>query len=218
MHVSLRKQLIAEFIGTAILVTVVVGSGVMGTNLTDDTAVALLVNAVATVAGLGALIWIFGPISGAHFNPVVTLWAVIRGSISAKGAWFYGVSQITGAIVGAILANIMFGLTAFQVSTHQRVSLGTFIGEVVATSGLLTVIALLGKNGRSASAHLVVPAWIGSAYFFTSSTSFANPAVTIGRIFSNTFAGIAPSSAMAFIIAQIVGLACALGLLRALAD
>lgn len=199
------RKLCAEFFGTAILVAIVVGSGIMGTNLTQDTAVALLINAISTGLGLGLLIWLWGPISGAHFNPAVTLIERIHNRIGTSIAALYIVAQIAGAIAGALLANAMFDLQIIQTSTHDRVSAGTFIGEIVATAGLIVVINIFINRSLPALIPIAVPVWIMSAYFFTSSTSFANPAVTIGRIFSNTFAGIAPGSVLAFIAAQIIG-------------
>jgi glycerol uptake facilitator-like aquaporin len=199
------SKLTAEFAGTATLVAVVVGSGIMGTNLSSDSGVALLINAFSTVFALGLLILVVGPISGAHFNPVVSITQWLGKNLSGMQAFAYIVAQVFGAIFGAILANLMFNLGAISIATHQRTSAGTIIGEVLATAGLIVVIGVLSHRGQESLMPVAVPAWIGSAYFFTSSTSFANPAVTVGRIFSNTFAGIAPDSVAPFILAQLVG-------------
>jgi glycerol uptake facilitator-like aquaporin len=187
------------------LVATVVGSGIMGTNLSDNLALALLINAVATVAALGVLIWAVGPISGAHFNPVVTGVAVVRREMPVGEAGVYVVAQVLGALAGVALANVMFGLPAWQASTHVRTGWPIWLGEIVATAGLLLVIGALTRTGRGHLGAVLVPAWIGAAYFFTSSTSFANPAVTIGRAFTDTFSGIDPSSVPMFIVFQVVG-------------
>ena len=179
----------------------------MATDLTDDLALALLVNALSTVAALGVLIWALGPISGAHFNPAVTAVAWVRKEIRPSEGATYIVAQVAGALLGVALANVMFDLPAWQASTNDRVALGTLVGEVVATAGLLAVIGALTRTGRGHLGPILVPAWIGAAYFFTASTSFANPAVTIGRAFTDTFTGIAPASVAPFIAAQLVGAA-----------
>jgi glycerol uptake facilitator-like aquaporin len=210
------RRTFAEFLGTAILVATVVGSGIMGTDLSKDAAVALIGNALATVAVLGTLIWLLGPVSGAHFNPVVSAVAVARGDMSLSTALAYTAAQVTGATVGAITANLMFGLGVATASTHVRDGAGLWLGEVVATAGLLLVIGALGRTGRGAAGPIVVPAWICAAYFFTSSTSFANPAVTIGRSVTDTFAGIAPGSVAGFIVAQAIGAALGAMLANAL--
>jgi glycerol uptake facilitator-like aquaporin len=201
---SLGKAL-AEFAGTGLLVAVVVGSGIMGSSLSPDAGVALLINAFSTVFALALLIYILGPISGAHFNPAVTIVELATKKISILPALLYLGAQILGAIGGALLANVMFNQPALQISSHTRVSAGTFIGEVLATAGLLVVIGVLSHRGQGAIIPVAVAGWIGSAYFFTSSTSFANPAVTIGRVFTDTFAGISPDSVMPFIAAQLIG-------------
>lgn len=195
----------AEFLGTAILVCVVVGSGIMGTLLSRDSGVALIVNALSTIMALALLILLLGPISGAHLNPAVTLTQILRRTIPMGDAVAYVVAQVTGATAGAILANLMFDLPLIQISVRERVTSGSLVGEVIATAGLIAVIGILSARQRESLIPVSVAAWIGSAYFFTSSTSFANPAVTIGRIFSDTFAGIAPNSVTPFIAAQIVG-------------
>jgi glycerol uptake facilitator-like aquaporin len=213
---GLLGRSLAEFFGTAVLVGTVVGSGIMGTNLSDDLAVALIVNALATIFVLALLIFILGPISGAHFNPVVSFISVLRKSQKASEALAYSVSQILGAITGSITANFMFNLPAVQLSSNLRVSPGTLLGEVIATAGLIIVIFVLVDRKRTELIPLTVAGWIGAAYFFTSSTSFANPAVTIGRAFTDTFSGIAPESVAPFIAAQFVGAILGLVATRAL--
>ncbi len=177
----------------------------MGTNLSKDTAVALLVNTFSTIFALALLILIIAPISGAHFNPAVSLVQVLRREMNALEFAAFVSAQIAGAITGAVIANVMFDLQAIQISTNERVSTGTLIGEVIATAGLITVIFVLVARAQDKLIPVAVATWIGSAYLFTSSTSFANPAVTIGRVFSDTFAGINPASVLPFIIAQLIG-------------
>lgn len=213
---AVPRRLVAEFLGTALLVAVVVGSGIMAVSLTGDAGVQLLINALATVAGLGVLIWVLGPISGAHFNPAVTLIALVRREMRAAEAGGYIVVQVLGAVAGATLANLMFSLPAWSASTHTRSSAGLWLGEVVATGGLLLVIGALTRTGNGHLGPALVPAWIGAAYFFTASTSFANPAVTVGRAFSDTFAGIAPESVPLFIAFQLLGAAIGAVLTEAL--
>ena len=203
--IKILRKWLAEYIGTATLVCVVVGSGIMGTNLSKDSGVALLINAFSTIFALALLILIIAPISGAHFNPAVTLVQVLRREMNAVEFLSFISAQIAGAISGAIIANVMFDLEAIQISTNERVSTGTLVGEVIATAGLITVIFVLVARAQDKLIPVTVAAWIGSAYFFTSSTSFANPAVTIGRVFSDTFAGINPASVLPFIIAQLIG-------------
>ena len=203
--IKILRKWLAEHIGTATLVCVVVGSGIMGTNLSKDSGVALLINAFSTIFALALLILIIAPISGAHFNPAVSLVQVLRREMNAVEFLSFISAQIAGAISGAIIANVMFDLEAIQISTNERVSTGTLVGEVIATAGLITVIFVLVARSQDKLIPLAVAAWIGSAYFFTSSTSFANPAVTIGRVFSDTFAGINPASVLPFIIAQLIG-------------
>lgn len=207
MNDPIPRRAAAEFLGTGLLVAAVVGSGIMGTRLTDDLAVVLLINAVSTVAALGVLIWMLGPISGAHFNPVVTGVAVARREMPGLEALIYIVVQIAGALAGVALANLMFGYPAWEPSTAERDGGPIWLGEVVATMGLLLVIGALTRTGRGHLGPALVPAWIGAAYFFTSSTSFANPAVTIGRSLTDSFSGISPSSVLPFIAFQIVGAA-----------
>ncbi|MDP2287714.1 MAG: MIP/aquaporin family protein [Actinomycetota bacterium] len=209
---GLSKRAVGEFIGTAMLVAAVVGSGIMGTLLSENLALTLLINAVATVAALGVLIWAIGPISGAHFNPVVTAVALARREMPLGEGGIYIGAQVLGALAGVALANVMFDLPAFEASTHVRTGMPIWLGEVVATAGLLLVIGALTRTGRGHLGAVLVPAWIGSAYFFTSSTSFANPAVTIGRSLTDTFSGIAPSSVALFIVFQIIGAIIGAGL------
>jgi len=211
--IRLLPKVVAEFAGTAMLVCIVVGSGIMGANLSNDMAVALLVNTASTVFGLALLILVLGPISGAHFNPAVSLVMLAKKSLSMKEALAYIPAQVFGAITGAIGANVMFDLAALQVSEKARITAGTFLSEVIATAGLLVVILVFVSRKNDNHVALAVAAWIGSAYFFTSSTSFANPAVTVGRIFSDTFAGIDPASVAPFVLAQLIG--AAIGVLLA---
>ncbi len=207
MNHTLARRASAEFLGTCVLVATVVGSGIMGALLSDNLAVTLLINAVATVAVLGVLIWAFGPISGAHFNPVVSGVAMARREMPVGEGGLYIVVQVAGACAGAMLANVMFDLPAIETSQRLRSGGGIWLGEIVATAGLLLVIGALTRTGRGHLGPALVPAWIGAAYFFTSSTSFANPAVTIGRSLTDTFAGIAPASVPLFIVFQIIGAA-----------
>ncbi|MGW5317971.1 aquaporin [Nocardia thailandica] len=214
---ALPRRLLAEFVGTAALVTVVVGSGIAAAQLTGDAALRLLANSTATVLGLGVLILVFGPVSGAHFNPVVSVadWLAGRRAgtgPTARDTLAYAVAQTAGAVAGAVTANVMFDLDPVQVSGHDRVGAGHLVGEVVATAGLIVVVFALARSGRAALSASAVAAYIGAAYWFTSSTSFANPAVTVGRVFSDTFAGIAPASVPGFVAAQIAGAAAGLAL------
>jgi glycerol uptake facilitator-like aquaporin len=210
---TLSRRLVAEALGTGLLIVAVVGSGVMATNLTDDVAVQLLANAGATVGALIALILMFGPISGAHFNPVVTAMTCLRGERPWGELAPYFAVQTIGGILGAAIANLMFELDVLGPSTKVRDGSGIWLGEVVATVGLLLVIFLIGQS-RPESVPLAVGVWIGGAYWFTSSTSLANPAVTIARAFSDSFAGIAPRSVPMFIVMQLVGFTFAAALLR----
>ncbi len=199
------KRAIAEFLGTGLLVAVVVGSGTMAVNISQDVGVQLLINTVATIFALGLLIELLGPISGAHFNPLVSIISVFRREKSASELLFYVVAQCAGGISGAMLANLMFSNPAIYMSQNTRSGLNLWLGEVVATAGLIFVIFQAINSGKSKIIPILVPAWIGSAYFFTSSTSFANPAVTISRAFSDTFSGIKLSSVSGFVGAQIIG-------------
>jgi glycerol uptake facilitator-like aquaporin len=206
----LAARAAAELVGTAALVAVVIGSGIQATELTEDVGVQLLANSLATVFGLGVLILLLGPVSGAHFNPVVTLaewWTGRRGGagVTIREAAVYVPAQIVGAIAGAILADAMFGEPLVEWSTHDRSAGHLLLGEVVATAGLILLIFGLARTDQLRFAPVAVASYIGAAYWFTSSTSFANPAVTIGRTFSDTFAGIAPGSVAGFIGMQLIG-------------
>lgn len=214
---STAAKLISEFVGMALLACVVVGSGIMGTNLSADPGVALLINTISTIFALAILILILGPISGAHFNPAVTLVSLANKTMQAKEALGYIAVQVAGAITGAIVANAMFDLAVIQISQNERVTTGKLIGEVIATAGLIIVIGALLTRAQNSLIPVVVAGWIGSAYFFTSSTSFANPAITIGRVFSDTFAGIAPISVLPFILAQLIGAALGVFVVKSLA-
>lgn len=202
----MSRPILAEFFGTMVLVTVVVGSGIMGTNLSDDDGVALIINQLSTSMALVLLILVLGVVSGAHFNPVVSLYELLLKKINVQRFTFYTLSQVAGAITGAILANTMFGLEALQTSTKDRIAIGNGIGEILATAGLIIVIGVLVNRNQQNYIPAAVAAWIGSAYYFTASTSFANPAVTIGRAFTDTFSGIAPSAVAFFVLFQLIGL------------
>ena len=212
------RKLLAEYLGTALLVAIVVGSGIMATDLTQDVGLQLLINTVATVFGLAVLILVLAPISGAHFNPVVTLIDLIQGKSSVIQFLQYAVVQTAGAISGAFLANAMFDQAIIQTATKIRSGNNLYLAEIVATAGLILVINLLVNQKNLTVIPAAVAAWIGSAYFFTSSTSFANPAVTIGRTFSDSFAGIAPECVPQFIAAQILGAIIGLGLVKVLTN
>jgi glycerol uptake facilitator-like aquaporin len=217
----LPRRLLAELLGTGLLVTVVVGSGIAAANLTpDDVGLQLFYNSTATVFGLAVLILMLGPVSGAHLNPVVSAvdWLLGRRAgtgISGRDASAYCVAQTAGAVGGAVLANVMFDLPT-ALATKDRDGWHLWLGEIVATAGLVMLIFALARTGRGGWAAPAVGAYIGAAYWFTSSTSFANPAVSVGRMFSDSFAGIAPSSVPGFVVAQLVGGAVGLGLVRAL--
>jgi glycerol uptake facilitator-like aquaporin len=214
---ALWRRLLAEFLGSAFLAAVVIGSGMAAQLLSPgDTGLQLLENAAATAAGLFAIILMFGPVSGGHFNPVVSFVDAAFGGLAWRDALAYLPAQVAGCIGGAVVANVMFADAAISISTKHRTSGPHFLSEIVATLGLLLVIFAVARSGRSRSAPAVVGAYIGAAYFFTSSTSFANPAITVGRMFSNTFAGIAPSSAPVFIAAQVVGAGMAVLIVKAL--
>jgi arsenate reductase len=205
-RVDLWRRLLAEFLGSTLLAAVVVGSGIAAQTLSPGSVgLELFENAAATAAGLFAIILMFGPLSGGHFNPVVSFVDAAFGGLSWRDAALYLPAQVSGCIGGAVLANLMFAHAAVSISTKHRASGAHWLAEVVATLGLLLVIFSLARTGRGRTAPAAVGAYIGAAYFFTSSTSFANPAITVGRMFSNTFAGIAPSSAPSFILAQIGG-------------
>ena len=212
---SMIRRVSAELLGSALLAALVVGSGIAAQRLSpSDTGLQLLENAFATALGLPILILIFGPLSGAHFNPVVSLVDSASGLRSWRDTAAYIPAQIVGCILGAMLANLMFGDPAVSISTTDRLTPAHFLAEIVASAGLILVIFVLARTDRAHVTPWAVGAYIGAAYFFTSSASFANPAITIGRIFSNTFAGIAPSSAPGFIAAQLIGAAIAFLLVR----
>jgi glycerol uptake facilitator-like aquaporin len=208
---SLTRRLAAEFLGSALLAAIVIGSGIAAQQLSPaDTGLELLENSAATAAGLFAIILMFGPVSGAHFNPVVSFADAALGGISWRNAIAYLPAQVAGCVAGAVAANLMFAQAAISISVKNRASGAHALSEVIATAGLLLVIFALARSGRAGTAPAgtapaAVGAYIGAAYWFTASTSFANPAITVGRMFSNTFAGIAPSSAPVFIAAQLGG-------------
>jgi glycerol uptake facilitator-like aquaporin len=204
--VPLWRRLTAEFLGSAFLAAVVIGSGIAAQRLSPgQTGLELLENAAATAAGLFAIILMFGPVSGGHFNPVVSFVDAAFGGLSWRHAAAYLPVQVAGCIAGAVIANLMFALSAVSISTKDRATPAHFLSEIVATLGLMLVIFALARSGRSSATPAAVGGYIGAAYFFTSSTSFANPAIAVGRMFSDTFAGIAPSSVPSFIGAEIVG-------------
>jgi arsenate reductase len=216
-HPPLPRRLLAELLGSAFLAALVVGSGIAAQQLSPgDTGLELLENAAATAAGLYAIILIFGPVSGGHFNPVVSLVDASFGGITARDALAYIPAQVTGCVLGAITANAMFAKAAVSISTHHRASPAHLLGEVIATSGLILLIFALARTRRSTITPAAVGAYIGAAYFFTSSASFANPAITVGRMLSDTFAGIAPVSVPTFVVAQLAGGAIAALVLRTL--
>ena len=207
--ISLKRKIFAELVGTALLLAVVIGSGIMAERLAGgNVAIALLANTLATVGGLYVLIEVFGPLSGAHFNPAVSVVMTMRGDLPARELLPYIAAQLVGALLGAWLAHAMFDLPIVELSSKVRTGTGQWIAEAVATAGLLLVI-LRAPAGR---ASILVAAYIGAAYWFTASTSFANPAAAFGRMFSNTFAGIAPSSVPGFVIAELIGAAIGLTL------
>lgn len=214
LRLDLPRRLVAEALGTGLLIIAVIGSGIMASRLSDDVGLQLLENAAATAGALIALILMFGAVSGAHFNPVVTLVDRMLGTITTAETAFYALAQTAGGCVGAMLANLMFELDAVSLSTKQRSSPALWLSEVIATVGLLLVIQGCVRTGRASAVPFAVGAWIGGAYWFTSSTSFANPAVTVARTLSDTFAGIEPASAPMFIAMQLVGAVGAFALIR----
>ena len=215
LPVDLGRRLVAEALGTGLLIVAVIGSGIMASRLSPtDVGLQLLENAAATAGALIGIILMFGAVSGAHFNPVVTLVDRAFGTISSRDAGLYIVAQVIGGCLGAMVANVMFELPAVEWSTTERSSGALWLSEVVATVGLLLVIHGCVRSGRANAVPFAVGVWIGGAYWFTSSTSFANPAVTIARTLSDTFAGIEPSSAPMFIVMQLVGAVIAFGLIR----
>lgn len=218
--IDFRRRVLAEYTGTAGLVAVIVGSGIAAESLSADAGIRLLANSLATALGLGVLILVLAPVSGAHFNPLVSVadWATGRGrgtGLRPAGLGAYVTAQVLGAVSGTVVANAMFDRSAVRIATADRVTGGRLLGEIVATAGLITVVLALARSGRAALSAAAVGAYIGAAYWFTSSTGFANPAVTAGRVFTDTFTGIAPGSALAFIAAQCAG--AALGSALALA-
>lgn len=213
MPSELARRLLAELLGTALLLAVVIGSGIMAERLAGgNVAIALLANTLATVGGLYVLIEVFGPVSGAHFNPAVSLVMAARGALPRPLLLPYVAAQLLGALLGAWLAHAMFDTTLFQFSTKVRSGAGQWIAEAVATAGLLLVI-LRAPAGRVAA---MVACYIGAAYWFTASTSFANPAAAFGRMFSDSLAGIAPASVPGFVVAQLVGAGLGAAIHRAL--
>ena len=210
------RVFLTELVGTGFLAASIVGSGVMATNLTKDVGLQLLIVAVATVFMLATMIQMLGSISGAHFNPAVTLVALLNKSISAMTAFNYVLTQVIGAVLGVIIAHVMFDLPAISASTATKTSSNLLLSEVVATAGLILVIQIVGKQNDGRYIPLAVGGWIGSAYFFTSSTTFANPAVTFARSLSDTFAGIEMSSVPGFVIAQLIGAVVGLGIAKGL--
>lgn len=208
------KAVLAEAVGTAVLLMTIVGSGIAAVDLTDDVGLQLVINAIATVAVLGVLVAAALPISGGSFNPSVTLADLVRGNVSLRRGSAYVVAQVAGAVFGTVMAHMMFERDAVSWSDADRGGWGRLLGELVATAGLVAAIALVDR----AVLPLVVPAWILAAYLFTSSTSFANPAVTIGRVFTDSFSGIAGADVPWFIAAQLVGAMLGLGLARILKE
>lgn len=211
----MSRKLLAEYLGSLLLAALVVGSGIAAAELSADPGLRLLENAAATAAGLYVLILVFGPVSGAHFNPVVTVVDAMLGGTPWRTAVAYVPVQVVGCVSGAVVANVMFDLAPVSIAATGRATVAHGVSEVVATAGLVLVIFLLVRSGRVGRVPAAVGAYIGAAYWFTSSTSFANPAITVGRVFSDTFAGIAPASVPLFVLAQVVGGVVAVGVLRA---
>ncbi len=215
LGIGLGRRLVAEALGTCLLIIAVVGSGIMASRLSpSDVGLQLLENAAATAGALVGLILMFGAVSGAHFNPAVTIIDRLFGGLSSRDAMLYVIAQTIGGCIGTVIANVMFELDAVNLATKQRSSGALWLSEVVATMGLLLVIHGCVRTGRGSAVPFAVGAWIGGAYWFTSSTSFANPAVTVARMLSDTFAGIKPSSAPMFIVMQLLGTAIAYVLIR----
>lgn len=209
----MRRAVLAECLGSMLLATAVIGSGIMAQRLTGDGAVALLANTLATIAALAVLIAVIAPVSGAHFNPAVSLVSFLRGNLSLSATALYMVSQSIGCCLGAVVAHAMFELPLIESSTHARAGLGQLLSEAIATAGLIAVV-LSCPTPKEAAWR--VPAWIGAAYWFTASTSFANPAITVGRSLSDTFSGIAPANVLGFVVAQFAGALVGLLVVRAL--
>ena len=219
--IALWRRAVAELVGTALLVIVVVGSGIMAATLSPDVGIQLLANSIATAFGLAVIIFMVGPVSGAHLNPLVSMadWWLGRRhglGLTASEVGVYGAAQVAGAVVGAVIANVMFDLSPVSWSQTARDVPHLWVGEVVATAGLILLVFSLARSGRAAVAAPAIGAYIGAAYWFTSSTSFANPAVAVGRAFTDTFAGIAPSSLPGFVVAELVGMVVGVGLLAVL--
>ena len=212
------RTALAEFLGTALLAMAVVGSGVMATNLTKDVGLQLFIVAFATFLILALIIQMCAPISGAHFNPAVTLVTFINKGISLATAIQYVLVQVIGGFIGVVLANVMFDLPAIGASTHSKTSSNLLLGEVIATAGLILVIQIVSKQSDGRYVPIAVAGWIGSAYFFTSSTTFANPAVTFARAFSDTFAGIEINSVPGFVAAQLIGAVIGLAVAKGLSS
>jgi arsenate reductase len=214
---ALPRRLLAELLGSAFLAALVIGSGIAAQTLSPgDVGLQLLENALATAAGLAAIILMFGPVSGAHFNPVVSLVDASFRGIRRREALAYIAAQVAGCALGAVVANGMFARAAISISTKHRASSAHLLAEAIATAGLLLLIFSLTRTRRVSSAPAAIGAYIGAAYFFTSSTSFANPAISVGRMLSNSFAGIAPASVPAFVVAQLVGGLAAIVAIRVL--
>jgi glycerol uptake facilitator-like aquaporin len=217
MPASLGRRALAELIGTGLLVTAVIGSGIAASRLSPgDAGLQLLENAAATGAALVAIILAFGPVSGAHLNPAITLLECVFGSITPRQALAYGAAQVAAGMGGALAANAMFEVPVIELSTHARDGDGVWLGEALATLGLALVVFGVVRSGRGGLVAFAVGSYIGGAYFFTSSTSFANPAVTVARTLSDTFAGIRPVSAILFVLFQLVGTMAAAGAIRVL--
>jgi glycerol uptake facilitator-like aquaporin len=215
LRLDLTRRLAAEAFGTAMLIVAVIGSGIAASRLsTGDIGLQLLENAAATAGALVGLILMFGAVSGAHFNPVVSLLDRMLGTTTTRDTGLYMVAQVIGGCLGAVLANLMFELPAINISTKTRSSPALWLSELIATVTLLLVIQGCVRTGRARAVPFAVGAWIGGAYWFTSSTSFANPAVTVARTLSDSFAGIAPGSAPMFIVMQLIGVGLAFGLVR----
>lgn len=209
---SLSIRALAEFLGTAVLVMAIIGSGLLGQTLSQDNGVVLLLNHIATLLALAVLVALLLPISGAYINPAVVVVMLVTRRLTIGDGLAYIVVQLAGSVLGAVTAQAMFERPLLEVSTTDRIGTGTFIGEVVATAGLVAMVLTALYQDRINWLPWLVPAWIGTAFFFTSSTSFANPAVTVGRMFSDSFTGIAPESAPGFVLAQLLGALLAIAL------
>ena len=213
---QLARRAVAEALGTALLIVAVIGSGIMATRLTDDVAIQLLANSIATGGALMALILMFSSVSGAQFNPAVSITAGLLRELAWREVGVFVGAQVVGGCLGAIAANVMFELNVVNLSHHDRSSAALWFSEALATFGLLLVINGIVRSNRATVVAFAVAAWITGAYWFTSSTSFANPAVTVARMLSDTFAGIAPASAPMFIVMQLIAVAAAVPVIRLL--